>query len=426
MIDNGSHIALRDSLETIGAACAIFAFDGRWTLSQANARFAAIAGRPLSECLAKEIGGFLPGSVEAPLVAALSQCVGASQALETELMIERDGTARWWRVVAAPVHGVDALARCALVTLIDISDRKQLEAQLATSRQRFEALVQTAYDGIITIDEQQNIRLMNDTARTLFGVGTASVEGSKLSRFMPPRHRDSHQMFVSAFRGASIDARPMHARSPVLGLKADGTEFPIEVTISKIRVDNAVEMTAVIRDVSERSKLLENLRVASSHDALTGLFNRRHGGEVLAREAQRCGRFDHVFSVALLDLDDFRGVNDRLGHYGGDLVLAAVSKLVLGSVREIDTVCRWGGEELLVLLPETSQDEAFRWAERVRVLIAGHDFVTPGFGALQLTVSLGIAMVRKDQTIDQIIDRADKALRTAKLRGRNRVAVGDS
>lgn len=426
MFDNGSCVALSDSLETIGAACAILGFDGSWILISANSRFSDICMKPVPECIGVSTGRFLPAYIETPLSGVLTQCVTESRSLESELVIERETASRWWRVIAAPILGTDALCSRALITMIEITDKKNLEAQLASSRQRFEAVVKTAYDGIITIDEQQNIRMMNNTARTLFGVGQQQVEGSKLSRFIPARYRDSHQMFVSAFRGASIDARPMHARAPVVGLRADGTEFPIEVTISKITVNNGTEMTAVIRDISERTRLVENLRIASSHDPLTGLFNRRYGNEILAREAVRSSRFGHVFSVALLDIDHFSEVNDRLGYYGGDMVLSAISKLLAASVREIDTVCRWGGEQFLFLFPETSSEEAFRWAERIRLTVAEHVFSAPGNGSLSLTVSVGISTVRKDPSVDPVIVRADRALRESKQRGRNTVSVGEN
>ncbi|MGB0134108.1 sensor domain-containing diguanylate cyclase, partial [Dokdonella sp.] len=337
----------------------------------------------------------------------------------------REGASHWWRMVVSPIIGASASGQRAIVTLIDISERKFLEQQLHEVRQRFEAVVETAYDGIITIDERHTIKLMNQSARNIFRVESEDVNGSNLARFLPDRFVDKHHGYVTAFRDSPVNARPMQSRVSVRGLRADGSEFPIEVTISKIRVGGETEMTAVIRDTSERARLMEELSHAASRDSLTGLFNRRHGAEVLHQELTRSKRLKHVFCVAIVDIDLFKTINDTYGHTMGDEALVDMAKLLKSSLREVDLLCRWGGEEFLVMLPETTPEDAKNWAARARELVATHTFGRSKKCQFKMTLSIGIAVMRDDVPIDHLIDLADQALYVSKSSGRDQVSFAE-
>jgi len=142
----------------------------------------------------------------------------------------------------------------------------------------------------------------------------------------------------------------------------------------------------------------------------------------LSNEIQRCGRFGHVLSVAMIDLDHFKVINDTYGHAYGDLVLNSVVKTILKTLRDADTLCRWGGEEFLVVLPETTLSNALLWAERARKDIESEASVLFGDQTVSITASFGLASLSSgDATADSLLKRADDALYSVKNSGRNQV-----
>ena len=159
----------------------------------------------------------------------------------------------------------------------------------------------------------------------------------------------------------------------------------------------------------------------ATQDFLTGLLNRRETFRRLDEELQRSRRLKTPFSVLLLDLDHFKQVNDVHGHSAGDLVLQAVAAVLRQGVRPYDLCCRYGGEEFLVILPETSLEAAAGIAERLRHDIENRKITVNKETELRITASIGAAAIGDDETTDQLIARADEAMYTAKASGRNRV-----
>ncbi|HKS77786.1 MAG TPA: GGDEF domain-containing protein [Gaiellaceae bacterium] len=150
-------------------------------------------------------------------------------------------------------------------------------------------------------------------------------------------------------------------------------------------------------------------------DSLTGLANRRALEEVLAAEISRAQRFAHQLAVVLLDLDRFKEINDSFGHAAGDVMLRAVSRLLIGLARQGDTVARWGGEEFVVVLPETDLAGAQRFAERLRRAIEAQSV-----GDMQTSASCGVATMLPEDNVEELLRAADQALYRAKSNGRNR------
>ena len=153
-------------------------------------------------------------------------------------------------------------------------------------------------------------------------------------------------------------------------------------------------------------------------DSLTSIFNRRTFNSFLLQEEGRAIRYGRPLSAVMVDLDHFKNVNDSHGHEAGDVVLAAVAGILRHICRRSDLLARFGGEEFVVLLPETDAEDAIRFAEKARAKIEAHSF--PGVG--RVTASFGVAELRKDDEVG-MMRRADRALYKAKNSGRNRVAV---
>lgn len=178
----------------------------------------------------------------------------------------------------------------------------------------------------------------------------------------------------------------------------------------------------------ENVLLHEQAKRQSITDGLTGLWNRRYLNLVLRKEIERAERFRRPLSMLLLDIDHFKRVNDDHGHLAGDEVLVELSRRVMGCIRsQVDTLVRYGGEEFLVLLPETPCDGARVVAEKIRGVVSGEPVATRGGGAIPVTVSLGTACFPQDgRSPQELIAAADAALYRAKARGRDRVEASGS
>jgi len=157
-------------------------------------------------------------------------------------------------------------------------------------------------------------------------------------------------------------------------------------------------------------------------DALTGLYNYRYFQKVLGREVSRSKRYSTQLSILFFDIDHFKRLNDLFGHINGDKVLLRVSEVIAGCVRSIDLPCRYGGEEFVIIAPQTSREGAFLLAERIRTSVALQIFPELRSFSTGVTISGGIATFPKDADNGQtLLDRADQALYMAKSNGRNRI-----
>jgi diguanylate cyclase (GGDEF)-like protein len=173
---------------------------------------------------------------------------------------------------------------------------------------------------------------------------------------------------------------------------------------------------------------MKDLRIAeqllvdmASKDFLTGILNRREAFRRIEAELQRTTRLDRALSVIMTDIDHFKKINDTYGHLSGDIVLKTLSGLLMKTVREYDILCRYGGEEFVIVTPETNEQQAKELAERIRKRIEDTAIPLEGQPDLKITASLGVSQYRPGEKIEDLISRADQGLYEAKQTGRNRV-----
>lgn len=195
------------------------------------------------------------------------------------------------------------------------------------------------------------------------------------------------------------------------------------------RFDKQLRQLEKVARISDRYQTMMRdlniaLREASTHDALTGIANRRLLTERLREESERAKRYSRPLCVVMVDIDRFKAINDEHGHEIGDNVLMEVVRVMEAEIREHDLVGRWGGEEFLVLMPETSTDSAILVMERLREAVARLR-VRINDESLSVTVSLGLSELRADENYSSAINRADVALLRAKRNGRNRYELAD-
>lgn len=192
----------------------------------------------------------------------------------------------------------------------------------------------------------------------------------------------------------------------------------------KLLQDQLIEKN---RELDKANKELDRRRqellALSRTDALTNLFNRRHFEERLSTEFARSHRYRVPLSCVMMDIDHFKRVNDTYGHPFGDEVIRSVARVAQKALRDTDLLARYGGEELVALLPETGPKEAHRVAERVRTDIEALSWELPGFDTIRCTASLGVATfpVPSIETAEALIKTADECLYSAKQNGRNQV-----
>jgi diguanylate cyclase (GGDEF)-like protein len=205
----------------------------------------------------------------------------------------------------------------------------------------------------------------------------------------------------------------------VLGV-ARGSEL---LTESRRRVLAA--SSALLAIAVKNVQLFDEIRLNSLHDGLTRCFNRTHGLDVLENELHRARRSNTTVTIILFDIDHFKAVNDRYGHLCGDAVLVAVGRRIREALRSSDIKCRYGGEEFLVILPDTSIGGAKRVAETLRLEVSEVQ-VQWHTDAIRVTASFGVAAASQGEIdVPALIARADAALYVAKKLGRNRVCVSE-
>jgi diguanylate cyclase (GGDEF)-like protein len=189
-----------------------------------------------------------------------------------------------------------------------------------------------------------------------------------------------------------------------------------------LAVQNSLIHTRLQDTLKEIKTLNRKLEIAAKTDPLTGLINRKAFLAVADYEKKRFSRSKKPFSIIMCDIDHFKSINDSLGHDAGDYVLVQIAELLKNSVRQQDTVCRWGGEEFIILLPETDLSGGKKLADKLRKSIEYQDFYFKS-KELKITMSFGITFCKEDITVYSYIKEADELMYQAKKSGRNRVVA---
>jgi diguanylate cyclase (GGDEF)-like protein/PAS domain S-box-containing protein len=425
MLLTDTHEIIKPFIETIGAVVVLFEkTDTDVRVISANSRVMPFCHLPAESLVDKSIHQTLPRFMARELYSLVEKCVSAKTSSENELVTDFAGEICWWRCVFTPIIFDGKHSSRVMMTAVDITEKYLLKKELEIIHERISALVDASYDGIITVDEQQHVMLMNRAAREILGYDEHdSLDDVHLRHIIPERFHQKHDQYIEAFKQSPVRSRPMQQRAAVTARRKDGGEVPVEISIAKIRVDNRLELTAVIRDLSEQMRLITELQKAASHDELTGIYNRRQLSRELQRELKRVQRFGGHFSVALLDLDHFKAINDQHGHQVGDAVLRHFAEAVRSELREVDIVGRWGGEEFLLICPETGGEEAMAILERIRQRLREHPYVH-GDTVVPVQFSAGLAVAdASTEGEDPLIKTVDDALYQAKKSGRNRTVL---
>lgn len=269
----------------------------------------------------------------------------------------------------------------------------------------------------------------DDNARTMLFIsqGCQELTGYTADELLTPGGPSYHDLIVdhptiqrSDIR-ERINAHESYALEYRIRRRDGGIAWALERG-SPVTLGNERALEGIILDISDRKRIEEELHELASRDQLTGLYNRRTMDSLLRDELMRAYRYDRPFSLLWLDLDHFKNINDDYGHQVGDWTLQHVCRRLREKLRATDYVARYGGEELIVALPELTLDEALQAGERMRAAIADEPFQPDEGEAIPLTVSVGVASYRHHgEDLDQLYRSADNAMYRSKQSGRNAV-----
>ncbi len=214
-----------------------------------------------------------------------------------------------------------------------------------------------------------------------------------------------------------ISALRQSKRPEEIAHEAEVGEATYELHVSYIQGADLVRV--YVLDITQRKRAEQEIHILATTDSLTGIANRREFSGILENEMSRARRYGTPLSLLMYDLDHFKRVNDTFGHNAGDAVLQTVTGLVKQNIRTVDVPARWGGEEFMVLMPQSDMAAARSAAEKLRQVIAQYRFDKAG----TITVSFGVTEFVPQDDSNSLLKRVDDALYLAKERGRNRVEV---
>lgn len=299
----------------------------------------------------------------------------------------------------------------------------KLEHGLALSTQeRLSTILNNTAEGIITFDEKGVIENANVAVERLFGYAEAEVRGRDITLFvLPVDSRDRREGYLEHFMRSEIQELLGH-EGELLGRHKDGTTFPLAIKVRAMQLDGRQVYTALLSDITERKELVSHLQYMAERDGLTGLFNRSYFQTELDRLVERvCRSQQQCCALLYMDLDNFKYVNDTLGHAAGDYMLIEVAGLLSRRARRSDMIARIGGDEFVILLYNATSQLAMTVADSFREQIAGHSFSFKG-QRVDIGCSIGVAMLTcETRNASEALSRADLACHLSKRDGKNRV-----
>jgi diguanylate cyclase (GGDEF)-like protein/PAS domain S-box-containing protein len=296
---------------------------------------------------------------------------------------------------------------------------EQARAAERRGEERLHALVRHSSDVVAVIDPFWRVRWMADSVRTMLGYEPDTLVGRQLSELIHPDDAPRAEHFLGSADDADSGVRTISLR-----LRNDEGEYRHLELVSDNRLSDPLidGILLNIRDVSERLSLLAQLHHQAFHDELTGLANRALLRDRLTHALARLRRHGGCLAVIFLDLDDFKTVNDGLGHMIGDELLRTTARRLEAALRTQDTAARLGGDEFAVVLEDLAgEPEALQIAERVRraleppVALAGRE--------VTISMSIGVTCAAPGDDVDDLLRNADVAMYAAKKRGKARIAA---
>lgn len=300
----------------------------------------------------------------------------------------------------------------------DITQRKRAEDNLIAAEARYRDLVETAHDLVWSMDPEGRWTYLNGACQSIYGYTPQEMTGRHLREFQVASHAEmDNEAFQAILTGKEL------VQYETVHLDREGRQHHLSFN-ARAHFDDAgrvMHISGTARDISEQKAFQQQLSYQAEHDSLTGLFNRHYFQQELERTVARTARHGAECALFYIDLDQFKYINDTLGHAAGDQLLVEISSLLSSHVREGDLVARFGGDEFTLLVYNVGHDQAPRVAENFRQLFEAYKFYHDG-KSFNVTCSIGGAVIdHAVDSADEVMSHADLACNMAKTGGRNRV-----
>ena len=388
----------------------------------------------VSSAVTPSLGIPVPGQTAADAVAVLSRAAAEHADRLAEILALAPGQQKsvdlnWRHLDGRPVFSrvlVQSRRRADGSVILegvvqDITELRQVEAELIRSEERHRLLAENAWEVIWTMGLDGSITYISLAVEQMRGFTPEQARRQTLEEINTPESAARvADYFQQVFAAIEAGTEPPTFRGELEYYRNDGSIMAGELQVIP-HVDTAgrvVELIGVTRDISDRKMFEAEFTRLAITDPVTGVWNRRHGTERLMAETTQADRERRQCSVLMIDIDDFKSINDNFGHPAGDQVLVESARRLGEAVRSTDMVVRWGGEEFVVVLGDCPLDNAVARAEEVRRQIADPPFPVVG----TVTVSIGVAQLTAGEDSASWLGRADEALYQAKRSGRNAVA----
>jgi diguanylate cyclase (GGDEF)-like protein/PAS domain S-box-containing protein len=393
--------------------------DGVWGLDaqgrtiDLNRRMCELLGRPSEEVLDRPVAEFLVDGPHGLLSRLENGQVVTPEAAQFTLR-RPDATERWVRLVAVPAVGPDGTVQGTTALVTDDTPSRRAEQELR-AQERFRGAFQDAPIAMAVVDVDERFLEVNDALCRLTGLSADELQG-----------RSIEELTVADEPAPQPGVLPVHAATGAGERKlqrADGGTVWVSVHVRLWSAEGQpTRLLLQLTDISERKHYENELRHLGEHDPLTGLANRRQLSRELERHVARVHRHGPIGAVLLLDLDQFKMINDTMGHSAGDRVIVGVATALGGRLRASDILARLGGDEFAVLLPDVDPDQAVRVAEDLANCLAGTRIRLDDAHSHAVTTSVGVATFEGNRvTAEEVLARADAAMYQAKDEGPGRV-----
>ena len=340
-------------------------------------------------------------------------------------MKSRSGEYRWFRARGQSVRDGSGRAVRMAGSITDITDRKLAEAELFAEKERAQVTLQSIGDAVITTDTNGLVEYLNPMAEALTGWTMAEAQGLPLCGLVKIVDERSRKPIPDPIEMVLRDGLAVEIGADCLLQRRDGQDIAVDESAAPIR-DRSGRITGVVlvfHDVSRERQYAATLSYQASHDALTGLINRREFEQRLARALTSAADQQRHHALLYLDLDQFKVVNDTCGHAAGDELMRQMSAVLERRLREGDTLARLGGDEFGLLLENCHPDHSARLAEDVRRTVSDFPFVWQN-RSFSIAVSIGVVnILDREFTLAEALSAADAACYLAKEKGRNRVQL---
>ncbi|MBE9114500.1 EAL domain-containing protein [Lusitaniella coriacea LEGE 07157] len=336
-----------------------------------------------------------------------------------------DGIGDWVRWESYPWHNGKGEIGGIMAFMEVLTDRKRLEEKLRQEREWAQVTLKSIGDAVITTDANGIIRELNPVAEQLTGWSAREAQGRPSSEVVRIASEMMREPVESPAIKALQEGRIFTSNDQTILFARNGQEYAIDNSAVPIRdrAGQIVGAVLVFRDVTASRQLARQLSWQATHDALTGLFNRREFERQLAETIEAAKQNRQCHALCYLDLDQFKIVNDTCGHQAGDELLRQISQLLQQRVRATDTLARLGGDEFGVLLGQCSLAQAEQVANTLRTLLQNFRFTSQN-KTFSIGVSIGLVLINEtSQDLTSVLSAADAACFAAKERGRNCVHV---